>query len=69
MDGYLAPFHPWTTGVFVLACAVIVGVSFWAYPVNSLVGYGIMLLGVPPYLYWRSQTPRDPTATEPVTPQ
>jgi APA family basic amino acid/polyamine antiporter len=69
MDGYLAPFHPWTTGVFVLACAVIVGFSFWAYPVNSLVGYGIMLLGVPPYLYWRSQTPRDPTATEPVTPQ
>jgi APA family basic amino acid/polyamine antiporter len=69
MGGYLAPFHPWSTGAFVLACAVIVGVSFWAYPVNSLVGYGIMLLGVPPYLYWRSQTPRDPTATEPVTPQ
>jgi len=67
MDGYLAPFHPWSTGAFVLACAVIVGVSFWAYPVNSLVGYGIMLLGVPPYLYWRSQTPRDPTSTEPVT--
>jgi APA family basic amino acid/polyamine antiporter len=52
-QGYTAPFHPWTTGLFVVACAVIVGFSFWAYPVNSLVGYGILLLGVPPYLYWR----------------
>jgi len=52
-EGYTAPFHPWTTGLFVLACAIIVGFSFWAYPVNSLVGYGILLLGVPPYLYWR----------------
>jgi basic amino acid/polyamine antiporter, APA family len=69
MDGYLAPFHPWSTGVFVLACAVIVGVSFWAYPVNSLVGYGIMLIGVPPYLYWRSQKARDPIPTEPSTRQ
>ena len=71
-SGYLAPFHPWTTGLFVLACAVIVGFSFWAYPVNSLVGYAIMLLGVPPYLYWRSQAAREPvpatsTASQPPT--
>ena len=65
-SAYLAPFHPWTTGLFVLACAVIVGVSFWAYPVNSLVGYAIMLIGIPPYLYWRSRPPHDPTATEPA---
>ncbi|HEY2836241.1 MAG TPA: amino acid permease [Rhizomicrobium sp.] len=57
---YLAPLHPWSTGLFVLACAIIVGVSFWAYPVNSLIGYAIMLIGVPPYLYWRKQTQRDP---------
>jgi APA family basic amino acid/polyamine antiporter len=62
---YLAPFHPWSTGLFVLACAVIVGVSFWAYPVNSLIGYAIMLIGVPPYLYWRKQAQRqsNPTGT------
>ena len=60
---YLAPFHPFSTGLFVLACAVIVGVSFWAYPVNSLIGYAIMLIGVPPYLYWRNRTPRDPNPT------
>jgi len=52
---YRAPLHPWSTGAFILACAVIVACSFWAYPVNSLTGYAIMLLGVPPYLFWRRQ--------------
>jgi basic amino acid/polyamine antiporter, APA family len=60
--GFRAPWHPWTTGAFVLACAVVVGASFWAYPVNSLIGYAILLLGLPPYLYWRRkglrETPR-----------
>ena len=52
-DGYRAHWHPWTTGLFILACAVIIGFSFWSYPVNSLIGYAILLLGVPPFLYWR----------------
>ncbi len=47
------PLHPWSTAVFVLACAGIVAVSVWNFPVNSLVGYGIMMLGIPPFLYWR----------------
>jgi APA family basic amino acid/polyamine antiporter len=51
--GFRVPWHPWTTSVFILACGVIVGCSFWAYPVNSLIGYGLMLLGVAPYLFWR----------------
>jgi APA family basic amino acid/polyamine antiporter len=50
-----APWHPWSTGAFIAASAAIVGFSFWAYPVNSLIGYAILLLGVPPYLYWRRQ--------------
>ena len=49
------PLHPWSTGAFVLACAGIVGVSVWNYPARSLIGYAIMALGVPPYLYWRRQ--------------
>jgi APA family basic amino acid/polyamine antiporter len=53
--GYRAYGHPWTTGLFIVACAVIVGFSFWAYPINSLIGYAIMLLGVPPYLIWKRQ--------------
>jgi len=53
--GYRAPGHPWTTALFVLASALVVGSAFWAYPINSLIGYGLMLLGVPPFLYWRRQ--------------
>jgi basic amino acid/polyamine antiporter, APA family len=52
-----APWHPWSTGAFIVASAAIVGFSFWAYPINSLIGYAILLLGVPPYLYWRRRGP------------
>ncbi len=58
-SGFRAPWHPITTGAFILACLAIVGCSFWAYPVNSLIGYAILLLGVPPYLYWRRRGARD----------
>ncbi len=57
-----APWHPWSTGAFIAASAAIVGFSFWAYPVNSLIGYAILLLGVPPYLYWRRQGLPEPVA-------
>ena len=44
--GYRAPLHPWTTGLFILACIGVVGCSFWAYPVNSLIGYALLALGL-----------------------
>jgi APA family basic amino acid/polyamine antiporter len=53
--GFRTPGHPATTLVFILACALVVASSFWAYPINSLIGYGIMALGVPPYVYWSRQ--------------
>jgi APA family basic amino acid/polyamine antiporter len=49
---YLAPGHPYTTAIFVLACAGIVGSTFLAYPANSAIGLAILLAGVPVYLYW-----------------
>lgn len=52
-EGFRAPFYPWTVSLFVLACAVVVIASFWAYPFDSLIGYAIMALGIPPYLFWR----------------
>jgi len=57
-DGFRAPFHPWSTGLFILACGVVVGSSFWAYPINCMIGYAILLLGVPPFLYWRGKARR-----------
>jgi APA family basic amino acid/polyamine antiporter len=49
------PLHPWSTGVFVLACVGIVAVSIWNFPVDSLIGYAIMAVGVGPFLYWRGR--------------
>jgi APA family basic amino acid/polyamine antiporter len=55
---YRAPGHPWTTGLFVLASVLVVASSFWSFPINSLIGYAIMLAGVPAYLFWRRQNAR-----------
>ena len=51
--GFSAPGHPFTTGLFVAACFVVVVATVWNNPVNSLIGYGILLAGVPAFLYWR----------------
>ena len=51
--GFSAPLRPFTIGLFILASVLVVASSFWAYPVNSLIGYAIMAAGVPPYLFWR----------------
>lgn len=51
--GFRAPLHPWSTGLFILACAVTVASAFWSFPVDSLIGYAIMAAGVPAYLWWR----------------
>jgi APA family basic amino acid/polyamine antiporter len=50
---YRAPGHPYTTGLFVAACAGIVASTVLTDPLNSARGWGIMLTGVPVYLYWR----------------
>jgi basic amino acid/polyamine antiporter, APA family len=53
---YLVPGHPYTTSLFVFACAAIVGITIWSYPANSAFGVVILLLGIPVYLYWRLKT-------------
>jgi basic amino acid/polyamine antiporter, APA family len=50
---YRAPGHPYTTALFVAACAGIVASTVITDPLNSARGWGIMLTGVPVYLYWR----------------
>ena len=49
---YRAPGHPWTTAIFVMACVGIVASTVLTDPANSARGWGIMLTGVPVYLYW-----------------
>jgi basic amino acid/polyamine antiporter, APA family len=49
---YRAPGHPYTTALFVLTCVGIVASTIATYPENSGIGIGIMLTGIPVYLYW-----------------
>jgi APA family basic amino acid/polyamine antiporter len=50
---FRAPFHPFTTGLFVAACVIVVIATVWNNPVNSVIGYAILLAGVPACLYWQ----------------
>ena len=49
---YLTPGHPYTTALFVLACAAIVITTVATFPANSAIGLIILLAGFPVYLYW-----------------
>jgi len=56
--GFQAPGHPFTTGLFVAACFLVVVATVWNNLVNSLIGYAILLAGVPAFLYWRRTNAR-----------
>ena len=49
------PGHPFTTLFFIAACAAVAFSVIYKFPHNSVVGVGIMLSGVPVYLFWRSR--------------
>jgi APA family basic amino acid/polyamine antiporter len=53
VGGFSAPGHPFTTGLFVAACFLVVVATVLNNPFNSLIGYAILLAGVPAYIYWR----------------
>jgi APA family basic amino acid/polyamine antiporter len=46
------PGHPFSTGAFVAVSALVVLSTAWAYPVNTLVGLGLVLVGLPAYALW-----------------
>jgi APA family basic amino acid/polyamine antiporter len=53
--GFSAPLHPFTTGLFVAACFLVVGATVLSNPINSLIGYAILAAGVPACLYWQAK--------------
>jgi APA family basic amino acid/polyamine antiporter len=52
---FRVPGHPFTTLFFIVACGGVAFSTLYRYPHNSLIGLGIMLTGVPAYLFWRAR--------------
>jgi len=52
-DRFQIPGHPFTTLFFIGACWLVVLNTIYKYPTNSLVGLGILLAGLPAYVFWR----------------
>jgi APA family basic amino acid/polyamine antiporter len=55
---FLAPFHPWSTGLFLLASAYVVLGAIASNPMNALRGTLVLAAGVPAFLWWRRAAPR-----------
>jgi basic amino acid/polyamine antiporter, APA family len=57
-EGYPMPGHPVTTIAFVALCWWVVANTIYRYPQNSLVGFALLLAGVPVYWLWSTQAQR-----------
>jgi APA family basic amino acid/polyamine antiporter len=57
---YRSPGHPYTTLLFVAACAAIVISTVAHDPWHAAIGQLILLTGVPVYLYWSRRRKRAP---------
>ena len=57
-SGYRAPGHPFTTAIFVLISWWVVINTVIKYPRNTLLGFLILLLGVPVYAFWAAKQTR-----------
>jgi APA family basic amino acid/polyamine antiporter len=53
---FRVPAYPWIPLVFVGVCLVFVGNTLQEKPVESLLGIGILALGLPAYWGWRRQS-------------
>src|SRR2546427_789695 len=55
ISGFRVPAYPATVIIFVLAAAYVVFSSIVSNPRNAAIGAGLIGLGVPAFLYWRSR--------------
>jgi basic amino acid/polyamine antiporter, APA family len=57
---FRTPGHPITTAIFTLTCWIVVIGTFVRFPINSAIGLGILLAGLPAYAFWRQRSARTP---------
>ena len=50
--GYLVPGHPFTTAIFIAICWWVVANTIYRYPQNGLIGFVLLLAGIPVYWFW-----------------
>jgi len=50
--GFRLPGYPWTLALFLIAAGYVVVGSIRSNPVNALRGAGLLVLGVPVFVYW-----------------
>jgi basic amino acid/polyamine antiporter, APA family len=62
-EGYQMPGHPVSTVLFVAICWWVVANTIYRYPQNSLVGFALLLMGVPVYWLWSRRISSRPTPT------
>jgi APA family basic amino acid/polyamine antiporter len=55
-DRVKVPLHPFTTGLFVLACWAISATTIVQYPKNAGIGVGILVIGVLVYQLWNTSS-------------
>ena len=49
------PGHPFTTGLFVVICWLVVINTVYKYPENTIIGLVILIAGIPAYFFWRGR--------------
>jgi len=61
---YRMPGHPVTTALFVGICWWVVANTIYRYPRNSLIGYALMLAGIPVYWFWSRRVASRPVIAQ-----
>jgi APA family basic amino acid/polyamine antiporter len=64
--GPVVPGYPVTPALFVGAAGLVVWSTVRESPGNAAAGAGLLLLGIPAYLWWRSRTPAAARVDDPV---
>jgi len=60
--GFVTPGHPWTTIAFISVSTLVVVNSVYRFPLESLVGLGILAAGLPAYAAWSRRGAGTPAA-------